>query len=127
MKVSFKFPRQLGGVIYPKGTHEVPDQFKDHWFLLAEIQNGNCAILKDGAPAKAEKPADKKPEAPAPNYHEQLENSEKQEGQQEEQQASGGEEQQQPEETAKERKARKQREARAAKRAKAGGEEQPTQ
>lgn len=65
MKVLFKHPRSLGGVDYPKGTHEVPDSEANHWYFLALVQNGDCSVVKDKpqAAAKPPKPAAKPAEA----------------------------------------------------------------
>lgn len=56
MMVDFKVPRAIDGVSYSKGVHEVPDEKKGHWYMLALIGNGQAAIVSDGAKMSAKKP-----------------------------------------------------------------------
>ncbi len=54
MKVLFKRPREIDGVLYTKGTHEVPDETATHWFFLAIVQNGVAVILEGPKGKKVE-------------------------------------------------------------------------
>ncbi len=51
MKISFKAPRELGGVHYSPGVREVPDSLMNHWYLLAMIKSGTASIV-EGAKIK---------------------------------------------------------------------------
>lgn len=47
MIVKFARIRSIGGVDYHPGTHEVPDEFRKHWGMLAWIANGDATILAE--------------------------------------------------------------------------------
>lgn len=63
MKVLFKQPRSIDGVDYPKGTHEVSDKLKLHWYFIALQVNGDVTIQAEApkAPAKKEQTQTKDP------------------------------------------------------------------
>lgn len=46
MKVEFKEPRQIDGVHFKKGVHEIDDKFHGHWYLKACVING-VALIKE--------------------------------------------------------------------------------
>lgn len=76
MKVKFKAPREIDGVHYTKGTHEVPDKLKGHWFFKAMLLNGIVSLVGEEKPKPAAKPV----EPPkAPSYHEHMANWESKE------------------------------------------------
>lgn len=60
MKVKFKSPMKIDGVMFPVGTHEVPDHFAGHWFLLAQKANKKLQVL--GEPKASKKLEDVAPE-----------------------------------------------------------------
>lgn len=47
MKVKFVYPRQIDGVSYSVGEHEVPDALNGHWFFLALLANNE--VIKVGS------------------------------------------------------------------------------
>lgn len=62
MKVQFKYPRKIGGKVYGKGQHDLPEAHADHWFVQALIKKGDMVVL--GEPmAKAGKPEAKSEDA----------------------------------------------------------------
>ena len=70
MRVKFKAPREIDGVPYTKGTHEVPDKLKGHWFFKAMLLNGIVSVVGESEKPKA---AAKPVEPPkAPSYHEHM-------------------------------------------------------
>jgi hypothetical protein len=44
MQVLVKAKRRFEGSEYAPGIHEMPDAYKEHWFFLAEVQNGIFVI-----------------------------------------------------------------------------------
>ncbi|CAB4149643.1 hypothetical protein UFOVP558_15 [uncultured Caudovirales phage] len=72
MKVKLKMPRQLGGVDYKIGVHEMPDAVANDPYFLAQVSNGNALIVEEPAEKvkapkapKADKPeGDQKPNDP---------------------------------------------------------------
>lgn len=47
MRVQLLYPRVLGGKLYPKGQHEVPDKLKADWFVKALLKSGDMSVLTD--------------------------------------------------------------------------------
>jgi len=57
MKVQFNAPREIDGVVYTVGTHEVPESLKSHWFFMACLANGVCSYAKATAQVSENKPS----------------------------------------------------------------------
>lgn len=45
MKVQLLYPRRLGGKLYHKGQHEIPDALKSDWFVKEMLKVGDMSIL----------------------------------------------------------------------------------
>lgn len=53
MKIDFKHETRLDGHPYPRGVNEIPDTYKDHWYILALIKTGGAKLTEAPAPARA--------------------------------------------------------------------------
>jgi hypothetical protein len=62
MKVQFNKPVTLGKDTFGVGQHDVPSEYKSHWFFEALVKDGSAVVLREEPapePAKGKKSADK--------------------------------------------------------------------
>jgi hypothetical protein len=63
MKVQFNAPREIDGVNYSVGVHEVPDSLASHWYFMAIVANKVAVKVSDAAKVSEAKPT-VRPKAP---------------------------------------------------------------
>jgi len=56
MKVQFHAPREIDGVLYTVGIHEVNPKLKEHWYFMACLTNKVCVEVADTAKVSETKP-----------------------------------------------------------------------